>query len=247
VAVLEAFVDAPLSHKGLTIFPIIAPHGSMLPYLLSTETDGQEVLTIRERDDSEPPMLLAKNNSLNPLLVLGGEPLPGEHPGRLVARSFLLGGKSVTQLPASAVERGGWVTPEQENQITDWVNRYPLVDHQIGILACLGPRILGLEALGAHNLYRPVHRRLLIRFIKRGLSHTGPEEVEVPQLTEKAQDLVASLEEAERTETNRIGMGEFRCLGGSLAGGELFNEGHLVHLSATPVDTGSSFRAGQER
>jgi hypothetical protein len=172
--------------------------------------------------------------------------LPGGHPGRLVARSFLLGGNSVTQLPASAIEKGGWVTPEQESQITDRANRYPPVHHQIGLLACLGPRILGLEALGAPNLYRPVHRRLLVRFIKRGLSEGEQETVDVLELTRKAQDMVTFIEEAERTDAKRVGMGEFWTLGGPISGGELLYQGRLVHLSASPVDAVVSSHAGQE-
>ena len=243
---LEAFVDAPSSHEGLTIFPIIAPRGSMLPYLLSTETEGQDVLTVRERGDADTPMLLAKNSSLLPLLVLAGEPLPGEHPGRLVARSFLLKGKSVTQLPASAIERGGWVTPEQESQITDWVNRFPPVDRQIGLLACKGVRVLGIEALGASNLYQPVHRRLLVRFIKEGLTTTDDEAADVSELTEQAQRRVDSIEDSHRTRAKRIGMGEYWTLEGELSGGELLYHGRLVHLSASPARANVPPRVGQE-
>lgn len=247
MAMLEAFIDAPLSHENLTIFPIIAPYGPVLPYLLSTEINGKEVLTVRERGDAGTPMLLAKNNSLHPLLVLAGEPLPGEHPGRLVARSFLLGGKSVTQLPASAVERGGWVTAEQETEITEWVNRFPQVSHQVGILACLDLRVLGLEVLGSPNLYQPVHRRFLVRFIKEAFSSVEQREVELSELTETAHRLVGSIEDAHRTKKKRVGMGEYRVLGGSISGGELLYQNRLIHLSASPVDAGVSSRVGNER
>jgi len=51
VAMLEAFIDAPQSHKQLTVFPVIAPHGPVLPYLLSTEIQDSEVLTVREKGE----------------------------------------------------------------------------------------------------------------------------------------------------------------------------------------------------
>lgn len=229
---LEAFIDAPLSLKGLTVFPVIAPGGPILPYLLSPEIEGKGILTVRERGDSGTPMLLARNNSLHSLLVLSGEPIPGEHPGRLVARSFILGGKSVTQIPASAIERGGWTNPDQEGEITHWVNAFPCVKHQVGVLACLGEQILGLEALGAPNLYEPLHRRLLIRFVKQALPHPDIPAGNPNRLERDAQRLVDSIETAERLETKKMGKGEFWNLNGSVVGGELLDQGHLIHLSA---------------
>ena len=37
LTMLEAFIDAPLNFKGLTVFPVVAPGGPVLPYLLSPE------------------------------------------------------------------------------------------------------------------------------------------------------------------------------------------------------------------
>ena len=239
---LEAFIDAPLNFKGLTVFPVVAPGGPVLPYLLSPEIEGKGILTVRERCDTGTPMILARNNSLHSLLVLSGEPIPGEHPGRLVARSFILGGKSVTQIPASAIERGGWTSPDQEAEITEWVNAFPAIKNQVGVLACLGEQILGMEALGAPNLYRPLHRRFLIRFVKKAFPHPDVSAGDPNQLAQDAQRLVDSIETAERLKTKRMGRGEFWELSGSVVGGELLDQGHLIHLSAglAPVGANSS-------
>lgn len=240
---LEAFIDAPLSYKGLTVFPVIAPGGPMLPYLLSPEIEGKGILTVRERGDSGTPMVLARNNSLHPLLVLSGEPLPGEHPGRLVARSFILGGKSVTQIPASAIERGGWTNPNQEAEITEWVNAFPAMKNQVGVLACLGGQILGLEAFGAPNLYQSLHRRLLIRFVKQALTHPDASGGNHSHLKRDAQRLVDCIETADRSEAKPMGKGEFWHLSGSVVGGELLDQGHLIHLSAGLASVGVSSEA----
>jgi hypothetical protein len=245
---LEAFIDAPGRHRDLTVFPVVAPAGPSLHYLLSTEIQGTDVLTVRERGDQVTSMLLAKNNSFHDLLVVAGEPLPGENPGRLVARSFLLGGKSVTQIPASSLERGGWATPHQESTITHWLESFPPHQGQVGLLACLGDRILGMEAFGSEKLYRPLHRRLVIRFIKEALRESGgwgpngspPAEGEddgpLPSaspgtLERKAQTLVSALEEADREEDKQIGLGQYWLLRGPAVGGELIHQGNLVHLS----------------
>lgn len=231
VAMLEAFVDNPLRHESLTVFPVIAPHGPVLPYLLSTEIESSGVLTIRERGDDHGPVLLVRNSSLHPLLILAGEPLPGGSGGRLVERSILLGGKSVTQIPSPPMEGGGWVSPSQETEITEWLLKFPQAKNQVGFLAFQGNRMLGLEALGASNLYGPLHRRLLVRFIKEVLRHPHAEGGDPKELEAEARRVVEGLAKADRILTKRVGIGEYCALRGPVVGGDLTHRGHLVHLS----------------
>ena len=235
VAMLEAFIDAPLCHQCLTVFPIIAPHGPVLPYLLSTEVGVAGVLTIRERGDAPDPVLLARNNSLHPLLLLAGEPLPGENPTRLVERSILLGGKSVTQIPASPVERGGWVPASQESEITGWIEHFPESRNQVGFLAFRGEEMMGLEALGSPNLYSPLHRRLLVRLAKTALACPETPGGVGRVLENEAHRVVGAIAEAVRFPTWRIGVGEFCSLTGPVTGGDLTYQGHLVHLTVESV------------
>jgi hypothetical protein len=237
---LEAFIDAPLRHRNLTVFPVVAPRGPELHYLLSTAISGEDVLTLRERGDDATPMLLARNNSYHDILILAGEPLSGNDGGRIVNRSFLLAGKSVVQIPASAVERRSLAGPEREAEITEWLESFPTQKQQVGLLACLGPRVLGLELLGSPGLYKPLHRRLLIRFIKEAIPHgetdpEGDQDADLGNLEMKARQLVDTLEIADRTETKRVGAGDFLKLKGPMTGGELVHEGTLIHLSARPA------------
>jgi len=235
---LEAFIDSPLRHRDLTVFPVISPHGPVLPYLLSTDIQDSEVLTIREKGDEVTPMFLARNNSLHPVLILAGEPLPDGDPGRLVERSILLGGKSVTQIPASGRESGGWVRPNQEAEITDWLEHFPLFVNQAGLLAFFGDRFMGLEALGSGNLYGPLHRRLLIRFIKEALNQSPAPTQDLSGLDREARKVVDALGDADRVATNRVGIGDYWSLSGPISGGDLVYQGHLIHLSVRPAPVG---------
>lgn len=248
---LEAFIDAPSRHKNLTVFPVLAPKGPVLHYLLSTEIQREDILTLRERGDDTTPVLLARNNSYHDLLIIAGEPLPGENQGRLANRSFLIGGKSVTQFPASKVEREDWISPEREAEITEWVESFPIQKQQVGLLACLGPRVLGLEALGSTDLYKPLHRRLLIRFIKEAFSFgetcpEGDEDADLGKLEKEARKLVTSLENADRVETQRIGAGDYLKLKGPVIGGELVHQGTLIHLSVRPAPVQLWATSGKE-
>lgn len=232
---LEAFIDSPQRGNGLTVFPIIAPQGPMLPYLLSTEVKGTGALTVRERGEGTAPMLLARNNSLHALLILGGEPLPGGSAGRLVERSILLAGKHVTQIPPSSIERGGWVSPDREAEITEWIQAFPLHHQQVGSLAFHGGRSLGMEVMGSGNLYGPLHRRILIRFMKEALANPVQGEGSLGNPEPEAERIVEAVENAERVATKRVGLGAYWSLSGPVFGGELIHDGNLVHLSVHPA------------
>jgi len=241
---LEAFIDAPLCHKQLTVFPVIAPHGPVLPYLLSTEIQDSGVLTVREKGEKSTSTFLARNNSLHALLILSGEPLSGGDRGRLVERSILLGGKSVTQIPASSLERGGWASIDQETEITRWLKSFPLHDAQVGLLAFDGDRILGLETLGSANLYGPLHRRLLIRFIQEAFSNPNVSAGDGSALKAEAQNTLDALENADRVATQKVGLGDYWSLSGPVSGGELIHQGHLVHLSVRPAPVRAATSTG---
>ncbi len=237
---LEAFIDAPQRHDRVTVFPLIAPQAPMLPYLLSTEVPGSSALTVRERGEEPVPMLLARNNSIHALLIFAGEPFPGGNPGRHVERSILLAGKHVTQIPASSKEAGGWVGPDREAEITEWLESFPLETQQVGFLAFHGDQILGLEALGSANLYKPLHRRLLIRFLKKALNHPAETNGDLAALEAGAKKMVDAIEVADREPTKRVGLGDYWSLSGRVSGGELIYEGRLIHLWAHPAPGGAT-------
>ena len=162
------------------------------------------------------------------------------YPGRLVERSILLAGEQVTQIPASSIESGGWVSPDREVEITEWLKCFPLQKQQVGCLAFNGNRILGLERLGSANLFSLLHRRILIRFIKVVLLKPAETEADPTALEAEAQNMVDAIEDADRVATKRMGLGEYWSLGGLVSGGELIYEGHLVHLSVRPAPMGKA-------
>lgn len=248
---LEAFIEAPLRYRQLTVFPVVAPAGPSLPYVLSPAVGDSGVLTVRERGHGGEPLLLMRNHSLHHLLIPAGEPLPGDGPGRVVGRTFLLRGGSVNQLPASSVEQGGWLPPEREAEITEWAEHFPVQKHQAGALAFLGSRLHALETFGAANLYQQIHRQLMVRFIrealKRGDSPTAQKRVrDFNSLAGTAREFLERLEVAHRSEDQRIGLGRYWLLGGPVSGGELIHDGALIHVSARPTSHPSSGVTGEE-
>jgi hypothetical protein len=248
---LEAFIEAPLRYRQLSVFPVVAPNGPSLPYVLSPAARDSGVLTVRERGHGSDPLLLMRNHNLHHLLIPAGEPLPGDSPGRVVGRSFLLRGGSVNQLPASSVERTDWLPPEREAEITEWAERFPVRRNQVGSLAFLGSRLHSLETFGAANLYEQMHRRLMVRFIrealKRGDPPTAQEQVrDLRSLTGIAREFLERLEMAHRSEDQRIGLGRYWLLDGPVSGGELIHQGVLIHVSARPAPFPAIGATGEE-
>lgn len=250
-AMLDAFIDLPTSHRGLTVFPVVARQGPVLPYLLSTQVQDTDVLVLRDQEGESGTMTLARNNSLHDVLLLGRGLFLDEGPGRVRTRSFLIRGKSVTRIPGPTNGGRGRPLPEEEADAASWVGHFPLKEHQVGALAFMGRQALGLEALGAANLYEQVHpwlvTRLALETLRAGIS-PGP--LQTPEalgaLTKGARELVEALERADRVEAGRVGLGRYWELKGAVEGGELIHEGALVHLSVRPADAGAGWPTGKE-
>jgi hypothetical protein len=90
---------------------------------------------------------------------------------------------------------------------TQWLEAYPLLPHQMGLLAFTGDVPLGMDVVGDPVLFTGLHQRILTGYVR----------------------------EAERTPSDSVGMGEYRILRGNALGGELVHEDRLVHLSAFPA------------
>ncbi len=124
----------------------------------------------------------------------------------------------------------------REDDLEAWIQAFPPVDRQVGLLAFVGDQPLGLDAVGAPSLYAPLHRRLLTGYVMDALAE-GPRPGGGPPPGEaEALRFVGLLREARRVPSETVGMGEYRVLQGRVLGGELVHQGQLVHLSAFPVE-----------
>ena len=238
---LEAFIDPPQHYRGLTVFPILAREGPVLPYLHANEALDSGALTVQEKGESDAPLLLVRNRSLYATLIMDGERLGGEDNDPTAARPVLLAGKSVTQLPATPAEEEPWKGEGGEEDFVEWLEAFPASDRQVGILAFLGQKVLGLEALGSPKLYAPAHEQFLIMYVKEALRAGTCSESEPPVAETEAAELLEALEAADRVQAESVGLGEYWILKGPVQGGELIYEGQLVHLSVIPPEDDPPF------
>jgi len=141
---------------------------------------------------------------------------------------------------------------QRAGELDVWLDAFPPVEHQVGLLAFTHAEVLGMDALGAPSLYLTLHRRILTGYVMDALAAgngTGapdarkprvPTPVEEPQ----ALEFVEALRTAAREPSETVGLGEYRILKGSVLGGELVQGGQLVHLSAFPLEEGELDQEG---
>lgn len=231
---LLAFVDTPQRHGRLTVFPILATDEPRLSYLLMTDALRRGVLTIKENGQGEPPHLIARNRSSQPVLILDCESMTGRGAHHTTNQSVLLGPGSTTKVPTSCVTPGKWDCEELNERFSDALSNFPILENQVGVLAFLGQHLLGLDALGTPELYAPLHRRLLTGYLFTTHAAGEEAEAEAPAEVAEIQALAQDLEQAIRVEAPSPGSGEYSILLGAVTGGELRHNGHLVHLSVFP-------------
>lgn len=231
---LLAIVERSQSYQRLTVYPIVASDGPQLPYLLLSEALGAGVVSMEEKLEGSASTLVARNSGFHPVLILDRERLLGAKRESMTSRSILLGPRSVTEVPLACDQRGRWNSPPRSAELEAGLQAFPKLHDQVGALAFLGQRLLGLDALGSPNLYAPLHRRLLAGYVSAALEtdHRGSRETEVeaPNVSHFAH----ALQSASREPCSVHGHGEQWVLTGSIAGWELCHDGFLVHLSVFP-------------
>jgi hypothetical protein len=132
------------------------------------------------------------------------------------------------------------------DSLDDWIARFPIEDGQVGLLAFLGARPLGMDVVGSGSLYARLHERFLGGYCMDALAARGSRKRENggPSPAAAARFL-SKVGSATRGKAPTVGAGTYRFLSGPVIGAELTavvdHEERLVHLSAFP---GSSRAAG---
>lgn len=130
---------------------------------------------------------------------------------------------------------------------------FPPVEGQVGLLAFLGDRPLGLDVIGGQALYGRLHRRFIRGYLldalrgrgaaaetRRGADERGGVDASrAPAPTpDAALQFLGEVREATRDEAPTVGRGTYRVLTGAVVGGELLDGERLPHLSAFPARGG---------
>jgi hypothetical protein len=114
-----------------------------------------------------------------------------------------------------------------------WASEYRAAPEQVGLLAFLGGRPLGMDVIGCRRLYARLHDRLVRGYVMdalgsatRGRTISG----------DAAQAYLDRVSAARRVESPTVGEGRYAVLAGKVIGGELTDGDRLAHLSAFPLD-----------
>jgi hypothetical protein len=107
---LEAVTPGdPLTSAGLTLVPLLDGRRDGPGYLTLDEAIGTGSFEVTEVSESgSVPELLARNDLVNPVLIVDGEELVGAKQNRIVNLTILVPPKARVRLPVSCVEAGRW-------------------------------------------------------------------------------------------------------------------------------------------
>lgn len=117
------------------------------------------------------------------------------------------------------------------SDLEEWVRSFPSVDQQVGLLAFIGARPLGMDVIGGRELYTRLHDRLLRGYIMDALG-TRTKNAAVAETS--AQQFLGRVQSAVRVESPTVGEGRYSVLSGAVIGGELMDRSRIAHLSAFP-------------
>ncbi len=148
---------------------------------------------------------------------------------------------------ASATGDLSHVYKRTDDTLAAWAADFPLVSGQVGLLAFLGGRPLGLDVVGGANLYERLHSRLLRGYLLDALE--GRQRAQGEVVLASAEAFLEKVRAADRTGSPTAGRGTYRVLSRTVVGGELLDGSGLVHLSAFPVEEelrGDLRTAGEE-
>ncbi|MCW5932806.1 MAG: hypothetical protein KIT45_00715 [Fimbriimonadia bacterium] len=102
-------VEMPLTHRNLTLFPLVDDNPKESDYLLMSDALQEGLLVIQEVSESgDVNTLTAINRASIPVLLPDSEELVGAKQNRVLNVSILLPAESTTQIPVSCVEAGRW-------------------------------------------------------------------------------------------------------------------------------------------
>jgi hypothetical protein len=301
---LNIELAAPITHRHLTVFPLVTPTEVHLPFALLVDALEAGTLEVTEVGEGTVPSLLVINDSDADVLILDGEQLIGARQNRMTNRSIIVPAHGKLEIPVSCMEQGRWhfvsekfapspqhspssvrrkvreveaeraaagAPPPQhvlaEAQIGVWssiaeqastlgghsatgalddvfraresdidtaASRFPLRPLQLGLLAFVGAHPIGMDVIGGTNLYARLHDRLLRGYVIDGFSAPAAGEATV----EAAQEYLDRVGRASRVAAPSVGRGSYRVVSGEVIGGELTDDGRVVHLSAFPERDG---------
>lgn len=148
----------------------------------------------------------------------------------------------------------------RRDELEAGVRGFPRLAGQVGVVAAVGDRVVGMDLLGAAGLHARLHRRLIRGYLfealaaekRDGSGDDGAGERAWPG-RDAALKFLILVAQARRDEVDPVGRGTYRVLSGTALGGELRDDarddardgsrsgarpagrgGRLAHLSAFP-------------
>lgn len=138
----------------------------------------------------------------------------------------------------------------RRGELEEGARGFPRLAGQVGMVAAVDGRVVGLDLLGAAGLHARLHRSLVRGYLFEALAAEGRRERvngaggdRAWPGRDEALAFLVMVAQARRAEADPVGRGSYLVLSGSAVGGELRHgeqagtrRERLIHLSAFPVE-----------
>ena len=139
------------------------------------------------------------------------------------------------------------VSRSVEDSVVDWVEKLPLQEQQIGVLAFMDGRPLALDVIGSDELYGMVHTRLMRGYVMDALSSRRRSSQAYSVTPGMADEFLGLISQCTPREAPTVGIGSYYVLSGGVTGGRLEQDvdgvNRVIHLNVFPDDRDSNGRA----
>jgi hypothetical protein len=102
-------IGSPITHAGLTMFPLVADRAAHPDYLLLDQVLDSALAEVSEISDAgSVPELQFRNKADKDVLLVDGEELVGAKQNRVLNLTILVSAGKTVKIPVSCVEAGRW-------------------------------------------------------------------------------------------------------------------------------------------
>jgi hypothetical protein len=102
-------VQAPISYKHLSIFPITRKKPvDLVDYLSLDEAMGKKVIIVNEKEGGSVPVLMIKNIGNKPIYLMAGEVIKGGKQDRMLSFDVIIYPQKNMTVSVRCVEQGRW-------------------------------------------------------------------------------------------------------------------------------------------
>lgn len=120
----------------------------------------------------------------------------------------------------------------KENDLSDYLNAFELVDGQKGLFVFINGKIMGFDVLSSASAYNNLHKKLIKSYALDALAQKKNGGIKSDINSDKAIEFIKDVIKSDESKHKSVGYGfDYRFVGDSFIGSSLVYNGDVIHAS----------------